>query len=120
MPAAIRRLCANRRCGNTTTETYCSACKPNRPADRRPSASRRGYGSRWQKARAAYLAQHPLCVECFRAGKVVAAKHVDHIQPVSQGGAMWDPANWQGLCVPHHNAKTAREDGGFGNPRAVA
>jgi 5-methylcytosine-specific restriction protein A len=26
----------------------------------------------------------------------------------------WDQNNWQPMCTPHHNAKTAREDGGFG------
>jgi 5-methylcytosine-specific restriction protein A len=29
----------------------------------------------------------------------------------------WDRSNWQGLCHPCHSAKTATEDGGFGNAR---
>jgi len=28
----------------------------------------------------------------------------------------WDERNWQALCKPCHDAKTAREDGGFGRP----
>lgn len=32
----------------------------------------------------------------------------------------WDQNNWQALCKPHHDAKTAREDGGFGNRRQAA
>lgn len=27
---------------------------------------------------------------------------------------MWDECNWQPLCKPCHDSKTAREDGGFG------
>jgi acyl-CoA synthetase (AMP-forming)/AMP-acid ligase II len=41
--------------------------------DRRPSARARGYDSAWQKARATYLAKHPLCVEHAKVGWVVAA-----------------------------------------------
>ena len=76
----------------------------------RPSASRRGYGARWRRARQAYLASHPLCVPCREAGHLEAATVVDHIVP-HQGRSelFWDEANWQGLCKPCHDAKTARE-----------
>jgi hypothetical protein len=30
---------------------------------------------------------------------------------------MWDRDGWQSLCATHHGAKTASEDGGFGNKR---
>ncbi|WP_456243258.1 HNH endonuclease [Thermacetogenium phaeum] len=26
----------------------------------------------------------------------------------------WDESNWQALCKPCHDSKTAREDGGWG------
>ncbi|MGR0243453.1 HNH endonuclease, partial [Klebsiella pneumoniae] len=39
------------------------------------------YGSRWDKARRAFLAHHPLCVMCQQQGKTVAASAVDHITP---------------------------------------
>lgn len=32
---------------------------------------------------------------------------------------MWDSANWQPLCKHCHDAKTAREDGGFGRAPPV-
>ena len=86
------------------------------PAAVRQTAAQRGYGSRWQKARATFLARSPLCVECEKAGRVTAAAVVDHIVP-HQGdqGLFWDTDNWQSLCKTHHDIKTAREDGGFGN-----
>lgn len=85
-------------------------------SERRPSARQRGYTRRWELARRAYLAEHPLCEECRRRGIVTAATVVDHVTP--HRGDMdlfWDEANWQGLCATDHDAKTAREDGGFGN-----
>ena len=47
----------------------------------RPSAARRGYGPRWRRARAAFLAQHPLCAACRAQGRVVPATVVDHVVP---------------------------------------
>lgn len=71
------------------------------------SSTARGYGYRWQKARARYLAAHPLCVECRKVGSVVVATVVDHITP-HRGDAdlFWDESNWQPLCKPHHDLKT--------------
>jgi hypothetical protein len=45
------------------------------------------------------------------------ANVVDHIIP--HRGDMelfWDESNWQSMCEPCHNRKTASEDGAFGNP----
>ncbi|QKE40296.1 MAG: HNH endonuclease [Ferrovum myxofaciens] len=83
--------------------------------DRRGNASARGYGSRWQRARAVFLSYHPLCAECNRQGRVTPASVVDHIQP-HRGNqeSFWDTNNWQSLCKPCHDIKTVKEDGGFG------
>jgi 5-methylcytosine-specific restriction enzyme A len=76
----------------------------------RPSAARRGYGLRWRRARAAYLARHPLCVPCRVAGRLKPAAVVDHVVPHRGDPVLfWDEGNWQGLCKPCHDAKTARE-----------
>ena len=43
-----------------------SAAEVKRELDReRPSAARRGYGGRWRKARARFLAEHPTCARCI-------------------------------------------------------
>ena len=88
-----------------------SATEVKRGLDRqRPSAARRAYGPRWRRARAAYLTRHPLCVPCQAAGRVVSAMVVDHVVPHRGDPVLfWDEANWQGLCKPCHDVKTARE-----------
>ena len=57
------------------------------------------------------LAVNPFCAW---PGCSALATQDDHIVPWSQRGAWtyeeWDhPSNHQGLCVPHHKAKTQRE-----------
>ncbi len=96
-------------------------CEKHRKADqqavdeRRGSSAQRGYGSAWQKARAAYLRSHPLCKAHDDKGEVVPATVVDHIVPHKGDRALfWNSNNWQPLCKRCHDIKTAREDGAFG------
>ena len=70
----------------------------------------------WIEGRAAFLALHPLCVECEKQGILTAATIVDHVVPHKGDLALfYDQSNWQSLCKRHHDIKTAAEDGGFGN-----
>jgi len=78
-------------------------------AQRRGSAASRGYGRRWQKVRAVFLAEHPVCQcddpECQRP-----ATEVHHVRPHrGDYDLFWDPANWQGLTKECHSRLTARE-----------
>lgn len=84
----------------------------------RSNSSRRGYGSRWQRARAAYLAQHPLCVMCERSGRITPADVVDHVVPHRGDQTLfWATGNWQPLCRRCHDSvkqrieKSGREAG---------
>jgi 5-methylcytosine-specific restriction protein A len=88
-----------------------SAAEVKRALDRqRPSAARRGYGPRWRRGRAAFLAQHPLCAACQALGRVVPATVVDHVVPHRGDQRLfWDQSNWAPACKPCHDAKTARE-----------
>lgn len=80
------------------------------------SSAARGYGYRWQRLRARFLYEHPLCEECLKHGRTEAATDVDHIIPHRGDPAlMWDEGNLQALCHACHSKKTASEDGGFGN-----
>ena len=60
------------------------------------------------RRREAWLKAHPLCVYCEAYGRVTMANELDHIVPLSRGGAD-DESNLQGLCSPCHKAKTAAE-----------
>lgn len=75
------------------------------------TSSERGYGTRWSKARATYLAKHPLCTYCAQEGRTVEATVLDHIAPHQGDMALfWDAMNWQGLCKRCHDSVKAREE----------
>ena len=77
----------------------------------RPPAAQRGYDAEWQQIRTAYLKAHPWCVYCGRK-----ANEVDHVIPILDGGTDdWD--NLRSMCKHHHSQHTAKEGGGFGNPK---
>lgn len=72
----------------------------------------------WRALRTQQLRRAPLCAECLRAGKIVPATEVDHITPhKGDVNLFFDAKNLQSLCKKCHARKTAREDGGFGNPK---
>lgn len=95
------------------------------------SSTARGYGYKWQQARAAYLVKHPFCAYCLSEvgisyeqdavaiGMACASKGiglpyaqlVDHIE-AHRGDMMlfWDSANWQSLCATHHSCDKQREE----------
>ncbi|MCY4064259.1 MAG: HNH endonuclease signature motif containing protein [Chloroflexi bacterium] len=45
------------------------------------------------------------CVQCGGAGRL----EVDHITPLSDGGAAYDPDNLQSLCRKCHHVKNSQE-----------
>lgn len=93
-------------------DSYCPSHKPV-ITDDRPTANQRGYNSRWRRARKAYLAKHPFCVECMKKGTVKLATDVDHIVPHKGSKILfWNEKNWQSLCHSCHSKKTAKEDNG--------
>ena len=63
----------------------------------------------WHKARRIQLADEPLCRLCAASGRTVPANDVDHIVPISLGGAELDPDNLRSLCRPCHSKVTARQ-----------
>ncbi len=84
----------------------------------RPSASRRGYDSVWQKLRLAHLQEHPLCVDCRAANQLTAASVVDHRIPHRGNDALrLDASNLDSLCPSCHSRRTTLYDGGFGRAR---
>jgi 5-methylcytosine-specific restriction protein A len=111
------RYCDRHETKGAARDAEQKARREQRRTERRGSSSARGYGYAWAKAAQAFLKRHPLCAECERTGLVTAASCVDHIVPhKGNKDLFWDRSNWQPLCHNCHSKKTAREDGGFGNP----
>lgn len=82
----------------------------------RESSWKRGYDDRWRRASKRFLQDHPLCQVHLEDNLLVSASCVDHIIPHKGDYELfWDEANWQSLCKPCHDRKTASEDGGFGH-----
>lgn len=118
MPARPKRPCNHPGCRRLTTERFCEEHMREyrqRQDRERGTAHERGYDAKWRRARAAFLREHPLCRECEREGRITPATVVDHIRPHRGDQELfWSADNWQALCKPCHDRKTAREDGGFG------
>ena len=75
---------------------------------RNPEAEQRVRGSKWMAIRARWFREHPLCVHCQEQGRVTAANRLDHVIPLIDGGKD-DDSNYQSLCEPCHDIKTAAE-----------
>lgn len=75
------------------------------------SSTAKGYGYRWQKARAQFLLEHPLCVRCQETGRTTAATVVDHKVPHKGDKTLfWDRKNWDPLCASHHSRDKQKEE----------
>lgn len=106
MPMRPNRLCA---CGKVVASNVICLCVQRRKAEadkRRPTASQRGYGGQWAKARAGYLASHPTCVMVLSTGTCgKPATVVDHVVPhKGNQSLLWDKGNWAALCQHCHNS----------------
>ena len=114
MPYKPNKPCGHLGCGKLVPygTMYCDKHRPLHPKEEVPrSADSRGYTKKWRKAREAYLAAHPLCVECAKEGRYVKADVVDHIIPHRGDTTLfWDKNNWQSLCKHHHDVKTKTID----------
>ena|GEM_PF-1822668 len=132
MPSALLKSCAVLGCPNTLPCP--SHTRSRQDYDRqRGSAAARGYGSRWRRYRARFLAKYPLCgtgeaadtsaSQCRRHGRVTAATLIHHTVPVT---GPRDPLFWRtdlhlALCRPCHEAHHGRRrpDPGEGAGRIV-
>ena len=102
MPSRPPRIC---RCGFKVASGTLCACQVKAEAARRaraeanrPTARERGYSVAWQKARAGFLAKHPLC-QCGAPATVV-----HHTTPHRGDKALfWNRRLWAPRCAPCHN-----------------
>ena len=82
--------------------------------DRRPDL----HTARWRRLRRHILARDSWT--CQACGKLLGMAQVDHVVPVVKGGAVFDPANLQAICVSCHIAKTRVDKGQLPDPEREA
>lgn len=109
------RVCIEPGCPTLVERGRCESCEAlsvrsrRKQSDaRRPSARGRGYDRRWERTRAAYLREHPICED--EAGCIEPATEVDHLDdlgPLGPRGHDWD--NLRARCKPCHSRRTARD-----------
>ena len=75
----------------------------------RPSARQRGYGTRWEKARAGHLRAHPFCVRCEQQGRKTPATVFHHSSPHKGDQHIFgDRSTWVSSCEACHNGPEQR------------
>jgi 5-methylcytosine-specific restriction protein A len=96
------KLC---RCGGVREDRSggkCGKCGAGQKRNAR-TTKENGYGWDWQQLSTRYRKENPLCAECAKQGRAVAAEEVHHIVPVDE--APWlrlCVSNLVALCVPCH------------------
>jgi len=104
MAVSIPKPCAHLGCPRLVASGRCDVHKAERTTPKRTGYSQRIYDHRWRRLRAAFLREHPLCVECGALANVV-----DHVTPHrGDERLMWAEDNLQPMCDRCHRVKTAR------------
>lgn len=140
MPTSPARPCTYPGCGRLVTGKGGRCDEHRRQVERERSAFRRASGEftiafynsqQWRRFRAGWLREFPLCgmralgpsaehSRCHELGLATPAAQVDHIEPVREGGNLFDRENLQSLCESCHSRKsmTRRNDLRLGIPCA--
>ncbi|EFL01599.1 HNH endonuclease [Streptomyces sp. SPB78] len=84
MPRRPRKPCSVPGCPELVTTGRCPAHE-REAEERRGSSSERGYDTRWQRRRAAYLYHHPWCVLCGQPATVADHFPLSRKQLVARG-----------------------------------
>jgi hypothetical protein len=131
MPNAPLRFCAAQGCPKKVTHGRCPA--HHKAQNTRPSATRRGYTSQWERFRtihypqllldagkipacgASMAGQHAAWSQCVREGVVtMSSLELDHEPPLTaeerlQPHVVLDPMRVGFLCHRDHSAKTRKQ-----------
>ncbi len=115
MPILPKHVCGHPGCpalveyGKSRCPEHMAQMRKRQDAGR-PNFRERGYDSRWDKVRKAYLSEYPLCERCQAAGRSVPAILVHHRDRVPANMA---DENLEALCRECHEQEHRGER--FGN-----
>ena len=113
MPHKPKRPCAYPGCPALTDTRFCPAHAKQDAREyeryRRAPETRKRYGRAWRRIRDRYIAAHPLCEQCEAAGRIIPAREVHHIVPLSEGGTHAEE-NLMALCTSCHSGITLAEN----------
>lgn len=110
MPTRSPRICG---CGHRVSSGDQCPCERQRSAERkarhdaaRPTARQRGYDTKWDRERAAYLKAHAVCVRCGKPATVVNHK----VAHKGDKRLFWSRSNWEPVCKPCHDGPIQSEE----------
>ena len=116
----LKKRCKTHGCRNFhhNESGYCDECTakylalhPKRGDNDRPSASKRGYGWKWQKFSKDFLKLHPTCAICGAPAKCVDHRDIPaDVMMDAYGSFDYDPSHYQALCYKCNASKGKRED----------
>lgn len=110
MSTRPQQPCSYPGCPNLVTSGRCQVHAASSLGGwKRDPSRQRLYDRRWQKFRAAFLAEHPWCVLCERIGIMTPAEHVDHVNPHKGDPQAFWKGPFQALCPSCHSRKTVEE-----------
>lgn len=121
MPPKAFQVCPTPGCPTLTAQGRCEDCKSAALRRRRPDTAK-GYDARWQRTRAAFLREHPLC-ECEEHStqpwiirpRATEVHHIDGLGPLGPRGFDW--SNLRALTKRCHSRITALEQPAGWNDR---
>lgn len=109
MPYKPKKPCTYPGCSKLTTGGPCSEHKRkiNRQYDKKRDEEQPWrawiHSTRWRKASDMHKAEHPLCAECERQGRITPVYVTHHIIPHEGDYELfWDESNWESSCQMHH------------------
>ncbi len=100
--------CSKPGCPRLSKDRFCpehTKQENERLENKRGSASERGYDANWHKVSEMHLREFPLCTECEKQGRAIAATLTHHIIPIAKGGAVLDWDNLESNCEFCHDVK---------------
>ncbi len=105
MPKRPLRPCSAPMCKELVSERFCEKHKKQerkRSDEQRGSYRERGYTTQYDKFRAWWVNQQPLCQPCSKEGRVVPMEILHHIKPIAEGGDLLSADNALSVCRKCH------------------